>query len=699
MPFILLYCIKLTVGLAIVSLFYQLVLRKLTFYNWNRLYLLIYTALCFYIPFIDISPVLQQNAWTNATIVQWVPLVHESANTEGISNNQTGIFSAGNMMIVIMLTGMSIFLFRLLIQFISFRRMLKKASFISGDGMKLYSVNEHIIPFSFGNSIFINPQLHSAEELQEIIRHEFVHVKQRHSIDIIWGEVLCLLNWYNPFAWLLKRYIRQNLEFIADNKVLEHGINKKDYQYLLLKVIGNTQFSIANQFNFSSLKKRIAMMNKLKTAKVHLVRFLLVLPVLAVILLSFRKQIGDTLSLPRHGADVPVVYSDTVPEVKEPNSKGYFIDIKGVGGDCTVVVKDKNKNEVKRLLLTDWNEKSDYYEGLYGLIPPPPVPPPPAAPGMTVKMKLPENVQRINADNEKVTVWLKNGEKEKYDMNVPSEKEEFEKKYGKLPPPPPPPPAPAKAISETSIDRVSDNYEITDKKATIHLRNGKTEVYDLTSTTEKKAFEEKYGKIIHLNTNVNTTVAPVVSVSTKPAVVTNISSNVNVTTKPVINLNVKPAVITNINLNTTTSVIAPEPALAKGGVISTVAVVPSKKGGTGTTVIAPMIASEGVTIVDDYGYTITGKEDVLVTITNRTTESELKEFVKKMKEKDIELSYDEIGYNNKGELVKLTGTMKSKHGRSNFVGIDFAKLILAMITKPDGRVYFKVSVQDNKTVI
>src|SRR4029453_17672904 len=102
------------------------------------------------------------------------------------------------------------------------------------------------------------------------------HVKQRHSIDIIWGEILCMLNWYNPFAWLLKSAIRQNLEFIADNKVMEHGIDKKEYQYLLLKVIGNNQFSIAPKFNFSSLKKRIAMMNKMKTAGVHLVKFLFI---------------------------------------------------------------------------------------------------------------------------------------------------------------------------------------------------------------------------------------------------------------------------------------------------------------------------------------------------------------------------------------------------------------------------------------
>ncbi len=160
----------------------------------------------------------------------------------------------------------------------------------SENGLHFYQVNKNIIPFSFGNAIFLNKDLHTESELREVISHEFVHVKQKHNIDILWAEFLCLVNWYNPFAWLIKKAIRQNLEFIADDKVLETGIAKTQYQYLLLKVVGNNQFSIAPKFNFSSLKKRIAMMNKIKTARVHLVKFVFVLPLAAVLLFAFRKK-------------------------------------------------------------------------------------------------------------------------------------------------------------------------------------------------------------------------------------------------------------------------------------------------------------------------------------------------------------------------------------------------------------------------
>ncbi len=178
---------------------------------------------------------------------------------------------------------------RLLVQYLSFRRIRRSSQLLSDDAVKIYQVDKFIIPFSFGRSIFINQHQHNENELKEIIRHEFIHVKQRHTADILWSELLCMLNWYNPFAWLIRRSIRQNLEFIADHQVLEAGLDRKQYQYLLLKVVGVPAFAFANQFNFSSLKKRIAMMNKMRSAKLHLIKFLFVLPLVTILLLAFRN--------------------------------------------------------------------------------------------------------------------------------------------------------------------------------------------------------------------------------------------------------------------------------------------------------------------------------------------------------------------------------------------------------------------------
>ena len=101
------------------------------------------------------------------------------------------------------------------------------------------------------------------EEKQEILTHEQTHVRQWHSIDVIISEIVNIICWMNPFAWLLKTEIRLNLEYLADHKVMESGTNKKAYQYHLLGLANqNRQTGLYNNFNLSHLKNRIKMMNK-----------------------------------------------------------------------------------------------------------------------------------------------------------------------------------------------------------------------------------------------------------------------------------------------------------------------------------------------------------------------------------------------------------------------------------------------------
>lgn len=599
MSFVFSYIIKLSVSLSAVYLFYYFILRKLTFYNWNRYYLLLYTGLSFFIPLVDVTGMLHQSELRSVRLLQWVPAM----GYYEVNNQPDALLPVNNIMMFLLLAGMLAALVRLCIQVISFRRLKESAMQLYDDEMKLYQVDAPIIPFSFGNSIFINRKLHSQAELQDIIRHEFVHVKQKHSIDIIWSELFCVINWYNPFAWLLKKAIRENLEFIADDQVLKNGIGKKEYQYLLLKVTGNNQFSIAASFNFSSLKKRIAMMNKMKSARMHLIKFLFLLPLVAVLLLAFRNEFKQSsaateikdkkvsiaglvvdaatqqpianatvycdekkvstqtdangyylMQLPFENKELQFslvvakagytslhqqehwgnftsdhifnLYGhtfeffgldknkpgfsaiggnassleglnydrakelfekigqpskelmDTVPGVHVPNDKGYYIDVIGRKGNSVIVIKDKNKKEVKRVAMDEWNNRDEYYEGLYGAIPPPPPPPLPPPPGAPVPAAplapveadaapataptpavapappapvgapaspiavapppppappapppLPKNVKSLAIDNNKATVILKNGTKETYDLDVPEQKEKFEQKY------------------------------------------------------------------------------------------------------------------------------------------------------------------------------------------------------------------------------------------------------------------------------
>ncbi|MFV0606364.1 MAG: M56 family metallopeptidase [Niabella sp.] len=352
MPPIIDYILKASICLAVTYVFYQLFLRRLTFYNWNRCYLLGYTALSFVIPFINIMPELQKQQLDESTVLQWIPTIGYQATTQ---QSFIESLSYWDWALAFTFLGIIISLLRFAIKLFSFLRMKQKAMLLTKDNVLLYHLNENITPFSFGNAIFINKHLHKEEDLEEIIRHEFVHVKQKHTIDIIFCELLCIINWFNPFAWLLRHSMKQNLEFIADDKVVQNGFDKKEYQYLLLKVMGNQQFAFTNHFNFSSLKKRIVMMNTIKTAKVHLVKFLFLLPVVAVLLLSFRKEVIKDAAT-ANTANI----ADTIPV----NDTGYKIMVFSVpnGGTNSYM----NKKIMEKISIEDWNKNKEFYEKKYG---------------------------------------------------------------------------------------------------------------------------------------------------------------------------------------------------------------------------------------------------------------------------------------------------------------------------------------------
>ncbi|HEV7782053.1 MAG TPA: M56 family metallopeptidase [Chitinophagaceae bacterium] len=671
MPFLLIYILKLSVSLAVVFTFYHFVLRKLTFYNWNRWYLLGYSFLCFFIALIDIAPVLDRNDWSQASIVQWVPVIQSSATgSEEIAS--TAPLSTWQWFSLLIVAGMLVMLVRLVVQLLSFRRLMRKAQPIAvgripGSNMKLYQVEEDIIPFSFGNSIFINHRLHTRDELQEIVWHEFIHVKQKHSLDIIAGEILCLLNWYNPFAWLIRRSIRENLEFIADDKVLENGVNRKEYQYLLLKVIGNKHFSIAPKFNFSSLKKRIAMMNKMKSAGVHIVKFLFILPLIAVLLVAFRndhetKRVAgiydrpgqDTLPLIWKAAKMPKEISGLV--IQNTDDTNIADPIRKKLSGMVIVKRTDGEKEVYDL---DTKESLDKFEKKYGvkledLVPPPSVIPPPPVEGIS----------------------------------------------GIPPTFPDPPIPPARSIDEEApvavsnsegyyLSRISSEWEITDKKAQVKLKDGTVEKYDLTSPKEKAAFEKKYGKIYHVNANVSTTVAPTINTNLKTSVAT------------ILNTNVATGVNANVNNNATinTVITIPPTAIAEGSNLVT-SVAPVTIAGEGITTVATSVSPQGglaTTAIDPYSNVITGKEDIIITVTKNTTRDELDKFIIQAKSKGVKLEFDDIEYNDKGKLVRITGTMSSGGSKSNFVVCDFTTLVLAMIKKGD-KTWLKVHTKDNEVI-
>ena len=292
MPESIQYFLKVSLSLSVGYLFYSCVLRSLTFYNWNRRYLFVYACLSFVVPLVDVGMLIGNQAST-PEVLAYIPSVEQATAVIPIqthpqsTTSDTGIW---RLLQMLMGAGSAIMAIRMLFQIFSLSMIRSQATISKYNGATLYNVNKIISPFSFGNAIYVNKHQHNARELEDIILHEYVHVNQHHTIDIILAELLCVVCWYNPFAWLIRHSIKQNLEFIADDQVLQLGVDRRSYQYHLLNVVGITRCNIANPFNFPSLKKRIQMMNKIKNTRRHLMRFLLMLPLMAVLLFAFRQQ-------------------------------------------------------------------------------------------------------------------------------------------------------------------------------------------------------------------------------------------------------------------------------------------------------------------------------------------------------------------------------------------------------------------------
>jgi hypothetical protein len=208
----------------------------------------------------------------------------------------------------------------------------------------ILNVDSLIKPFSFWRRIYLNSKLHNARELDEIIRHELVHIRQYHSVDIIVAAINRCIFWWNPFVWILNDDIRNNLEYIVDSEMLQNGINRKHYQYHLLNINQLTYTNnMVNYFNFSNFKKRIKMMNKEKTQPIYKIKWLLLPIVAAVILLSFnaKRAIATNVDFADYSEIVepePSVENDTLVNkipAAPPTSKlkGKIVSIKVAAAD------------------------------------------------------------------------------------------------------------------------------------------------------------------------------------------------------------------------------------------------------------------------------------------------------------------------------------------------------------------------------
>lgn len=288
---ILAYFLKVNLALAILYICYRLLFRDDTFFRLRRGVLLSVYLIAFLYPLLDISIWLSSREsmteivnYYSTILPQKTVAITDDTSLLAKSNRQMMIESA---LLLVYLTGVCLLFFRCIVELVMVvrRRFRSPEREISGTTIHILPAGEE--PYSFFGWIFVSPDSHTPQALEEILVHENTHVRQFHSADVVLAELVCILYWINPFAWLLKKEISSNHEYLADEQVMLAGYNKKEYQYHLIG-LEHPDMAIAklyNNFSVLPLKKRITMLNKKRTGRVGKVKYLTLLPLAAGLLL------------------------------------------------------------------------------------------------------------------------------------------------------------------------------------------------------------------------------------------------------------------------------------------------------------------------------------------------------------------------------------------------------------------------------
>lgn len=280
-----LYLLQVNVGLILFYALYKLVCTRDTFFRSRRFILIVSLVLPFILPFIDVREWLEsRDRMIMLTHFDYSAVLPEIVVGSEAAETGNRVFVLSEWIGYLYLAGVVVLLVRLAVQAFSLYRLIVRMPEKEINGVRIKCLNDPSGPFSFFGWIFMNPAAVKEDEISEILTHEMAHVKQHHSVDVLLAEMVSICCWMNPFAWLLKREVRLNLEFLADRKVMEAGFATKSYQYHLLGLAYNHKYGLSNNFNFSHLKQRIIMMNKKKSnAAGHIKYALFVLPAFALL--------------------------------------------------------------------------------------------------------------------------------------------------------------------------------------------------------------------------------------------------------------------------------------------------------------------------------------------------------------------------------------------------------------------------------
>ncbi len=278
------YLIESSIILGILTIFYRLILHDERIFRFNRFYLLLSLCLASVVPLIHLSnPVRNESQMEGFSYLLGSVDVYSTQFQEIVIPKiaQVQLF---NWMYAF---GVALLLVRLFYGFVQLGGLSRKATWSKVKGYRVANLPGRFNPFSFFNIIFVNQSLYSDDDLDKIMDHEMAHIQFKHSLDVLVVECLLIIQWFNPFAWIIQRLLKELHEFQADKEVLKRGTSVGQYKMLLLFQASGARLLPVNNFNQSITKKRFNMMTNNSLKKYGVFKALMALMVVSTVTFFF----------------------------------------------------------------------------------------------------------------------------------------------------------------------------------------------------------------------------------------------------------------------------------------------------------------------------------------------------------------------------------------------------------------------------
>lgn len=315
------YLLKVMICSGILFLYYHSALRNKIFHQWNRFYLLAAVLLSLIAPIIQIS-IVHHFTDENNKAIQLLQVIQENDYLDEIVIRSHRSFSLEQWIMMMYAFVSLIFFTGMMISIFKIFSIIQSHTVQWLQNIRFVNTSLRGTPFSFFHFIFWNKKIDLQTETGlQIFQHELVHVKEKHTIDKLFMQLLLALFWCNPFFWLIRKELKIIHEFIADKK----AVGQQGTAALATMILNSTYpshfHSLTNQFFQTSIKRRLAMLTKIQNTKINYFSRILALPIIALTVLAFTLRVKKP-SAPFKTNDVMILknpfqknVTDTVPHM------------------------------------------------------------------------------------------------------------------------------------------------------------------------------------------------------------------------------------------------------------------------------------------------------------------------------------------------------------------------------------------------